>query len=159
MFAPNGQNILPANTLFRKNILILRGSFRPVTIVNMNMYENSLDLFLKRNNLKSEDTIVIFEMTLNNLLKEGEIDEQDFIDRAELLCSLGQTVMISNFKEYYKVVDYLSQYSNEKIGLTIGAANLLDIFDDKYYNNLSGGIFEGLGRLFNKKIEIFIYPS
>ena len=159
MFAPNGQNILPANTLFKKNVLILRGSFRPVTIVNMNMYENSLKLFLERNNIKNENTIVVFEMTLNNLLKEGELNEQDFIDRAELLCSLGQTVMISNFKEYYKVVDYLSLYSNEKIGLTIGAANLLDIFDDQYYKNLSGGIFEALGRLFNKKLAVYIYPN
>lgn len=159
MFAPNGQNILPANTLFRQNILILRGSFRPVTIVNMNMYENSLKQFLERNNEAKDNTKVIFEMTLNNLLKEGELDEQDFIDRAELLCSLGQTVMISNFREYYKVVDYLAQYSNEKIALSIGATNLLDIFDESYYSNLSGGIFEALGRLFNRKLEIYIYPS
>lgn len=159
MFAPNGQNILPANTLFRQNILILRGSFRPVTIVNMNMYENSLKQFLERNNEAKDNTKVIFEMTLNNLLKEGELDEQDFIDRAELLCSLGQTVMISNFREYYKVVDYLAQYSNEKIALSIGATNLLDIFDESYYSNLSGGIFEALGKLFNRKLEIYIYPS
>lgn len=159
MFEPNGTNILPANTLFRKNILVLRGSFRPVTIVNMNMYKKSLSLFLKQNELNERDTIVIFEMTLNNLLKEGEINQQDFIDRAELLCSLGQTVMISNFKEYYKVVDYLAQYSNEKIALTIGATNLLDIFDETYYKHLSGGIFEALGRLFNRNLEIFIYPS
>ena len=159
MFAPNGKNILPANTFFRKNILVLRGSFRPVTVVNMNMYENSLKQFLKRNDLSDNETTVIFEMTLNNLLKEGEIDEQDFIDRAELLCSLGQTVMISNFREYYKVVDYLAQYSNEKIGLTIGASNLLDIFDETYYKHLNGGIFEALGRLFNRSLEIYVYPS
>ncbi|RRJ91281.1 TonB-dependent receptor [Paenimyroides tangerinum] len=159
MFAPNGQNILPANTLFRQNILILRGSFRPVTVVNMNMYENSLKQFLERNPVAKENTKVIFEMTLNNLLKEGELDEQDFIDRAELLCSLGQTVMISNFREYYKVVDYLAQYSNEKIALSIGATNLLDIFDESYYSNLSGGIFEALGKLFNRNLEIYIYPT
>lgn len=158
MFAPNGQNILPANTLFRQNILALRGSFRPVTIVNMNMYKKSLHLFLERNKISEKNTTVIFEMTLNNLLKEGQLNEQDFIDRAELLCSLGQTVMISNFKEYYKVVDYLAQYSNEKIALTIGASNLVDIFDQKYYQHLSGGIFEALGKLFNRKLEIFVYP-
>lgn len=157
MFAPSGNSILPANTLFRQNILVLRGSFRPVTVVNMNMYENSLKQFLEKN--KPENTKVIFEMTLNNLLKEGELNEQDFLDRAELLCSLGQTVMISNFKEYYKVVDYLAQYTNEKIGLTIGASNLLDIFDETYYNHLSGGIFEALGRLFNRSLEIYVYPS
>ena len=158
MFGSDGTNILPANTLFKKNILLLRGSFRPVTIVNMNMYKKSLDLFLQTNNLRKENTLVVFEMTLNNLLMEGQIDEQDFLDRAELLCHLGQTVMISNFKEYYKVVEYCSQYSKEKIGLTIGAGNLLDIFDPKYYQHLSGGVFEGLGKLFNHDLQVFLYP-
>ena len=67
--------------------------------------------------------------------------------------------MFHYFREYYKVVDYLAQYSNEKIALSIGATNLLDIFDESYYSNLSGGIFEALGRLFNRKLEIYIYPS
>lgn len=115
MFGPHGKNILPANTLFRKNILLLRGSFRPVTIVNMNMYKKSLDIFVKHNQVAKEDTSIIFEITLNNLLTEGDLNEQDFLDRAELLCHLGQTVMISNFKEYYKVVEYCSQYSKEKL--------------------------------------------
>ena len=158
MFGPDGKNILPANTLFRKNMLLLRGSFRPVTIVNMNMYKKSLALFLSQNQLNSTDTVVIFEMTLNNLLMEGELNEQDFLDRAELLCHLGQTVMISNFREYYKVIEYCSQYSREKIGLTIGAGNLIDIFDAKYYTHLSGGVFEGLGKLFNHDLQVFLYP-
>ncbi|MDN3706727.1 TonB-dependent receptor [Myroides ceti] len=158
MFGPHGKNILPANTLFRKNILLLRGSFRPVTIVNMNMYKKSLDIFVKHNQVAKEDTSIIFEITLNNLLTEGDLNEQDFLDRAELLCHLGQTVMISNFKEYYKVVEYCSQYSKEKIGLTIGVSNLIDIFDSKYYNNLSGGVFEALGKLFNRDLQVYLYP-
>lgn len=158
MFGPNGQNILPANTLFRKNVLLLRGSFRPVTIVNINMYQKSLDQFLAKNAIKKETTAVIFEITLNNLLSLGEVDEQDFLDRAELLCALGQTVMISNFKEYFKAVDYIWNYSQEKIALTIGVPSLLEIFDPKHYTNLSGGLFEGLGRLFKHGLEIYAYP-
>lgn len=158
MFAPNGKNILPANTLFRKNVLLLRGSFRPVTIVNINMYQKSLQQFLQKNDLTDEKTQVIFEITLNNLLTLGELDEQDFLDRAELLCALGHTVMISNFKEYFKVVDYIWNYSKEKIALTIGVPSLLEIFDAKHYTELSGGLFEGLGRLFKHGLEIYVYP-
>ncbi len=158
MFSPEGQNILPANTLYGKNVLLLRGKFRPVTVVNMNMYIKSLQIFLDRNNIKREDTVVVFEMTLNNLLSEEELMEQDFLDRAELLCSLGQTVMISNFLKYYKVVEYCAQYSKEKIGLTIGVTNLEYIFDPKFYTHLSGGVFEGLGKLFDHDLQIFLYP-
>ena len=89
---------------------------------------------------------------------EGEIDEQDFIDRADLLCSLGQTVLISNFQEYYKLVEYFSQYTKSRMGLAIGTNNLVDIFDEKYYRHLSGGILEAFGKLFFKDLRVYLYP-
>ncbi|CAM4136352.1 hypothetical protein [Gillisia limnaea] len=158
MFAPDGNNILPAKILYKKNILALRGSFRPVTKVNMDMYKQSLELFIKEKKVSEENTEVIFEITLSNLRAEGEIDERDFMDRAELLCSLGQTVMISNFQEYYKVVEYFSRFTKERMGLAMGVNNLVDIFDEKYYRHLSGGILEAFGKLFFKDLKVYLYP-
>ncbi|WP_299253576.1 TonB-dependent receptor [uncultured Lacinutrix sp.] len=158
MFAPDGNNVLPARVLYKRNILTLRGSFRPVTKVNMDMYKKSLDMFLKENKVDEEKTQVIFEITLSNLRAEGEIDEQDFMDRAKLLCSLGQTVLISNFQEYYKLVEYFSQYSKARMGLAMGVNNLVDIFDEKYYRHLSGGILEAFGKLFFKDLRVYLYP-
>ncbi|WP_034058227.1 hypothetical protein [Lacinutrix jangbogonensis] len=158
MFAPDGNNVLPARVLYKRNILTLRGSFRPVTKVNMDMYKKSLDMFLKENKVDEEKTQVVFEITLSNLRAEGEIDEQDFMDRAKLLCSLGQTVLISNFQEYYKLVEYFSQYSKARMGLAMGVNNLIDIFDEKYYRQLSGGILEAFGKLFFKDLRVYLYP-
>jgi hypothetical protein len=158
MFAPDGNNVLPARVLYKKNILALRGSFRPVTKVNMDMFEKSYDMFLKENKVDIEKTQVVFEITLSNLRAEGEIDEQDFMDRAKLLCSLGQTVLISNFQEYYKLVEYFSQYSKNRMGLAMGVNNLVDIFDEKYYRHLSGGILEAFGKLFFKDLRVYLYP-
>lgn len=158
MFAPDGNNVLPAAVLYKKNILALRGSFRPVTKVNVDMFEKSYDMFIKENKVDKERTQVIFEITLSNLRAEGEIDEQDFMDRARLLCSLGQTVLISNFQEYYKLVEYFSQYTKERMGLTMGVNNLVDIFDEKYYRDLSGGILEAFGKLFFKDLRVYLYP-
>ena len=158
MFSPDGKNVLPAKILYKKNILALRGSFRPVTKVNVEMYLNSIKLFLKQKNVDLENTQVVFEITLSNLKSDGEIDEQDFLDRAKLLCSLGQTVLISNFKEYFKLVEYFSLYTKKKIGLTMGINNLIEIFDPKYYTHLSGGILEAFGKLFFKNVKVFAYP-
>ena len=158
MFSPNGKNVLPAKVLYKKNILALRGSFRPVTKVNVEMYLNSIKLFLKQKGVDLEKTQVVFEITLSNLKSDGEIDEQDFLDRAKLLCSLGQTVLISDFKEYYKLVEYFSLYTKKKIGLTMGINNLIEIFDPKYYTHLSGGILEAFGKLFFKNVKVFAYP-
>ena len=158
MFAPDGNNVLPASILYKRNILTLRGSFRPVTKVNMAMYEKSLKLFLNERKVDKDKTVVIFEITLSNLKGEGEIDERDFLDRADLLGSLGQTVMISNFQEYYKVVEYFGQHTKERMGLTMGVSTLKDIFDQRYYRHLSGGILEAFGKLFFKSLKIYLYP-
>jgi hypothetical protein len=158
MFNPEGKNILPAAILYKKNLLALRGSFRPVTKVNMDMYEKSLKMFLEENKVEKDNTLVIFEITLSNLRSDGEIDERDFMDRAELLCSLGQTVMISNFQEYYKVVEYFANYTKARMGLAMGVNNLVDIFDEKYYRHLSGGILEAFGKLFYRDMKVFLYP-
>ncbi len=158
MFGPDGNNLLPAAILYKKNILALRGSFRPVTKVNMDMFQKSYDIFVREQTVEEEKSIVIFEITLSNLKASGEIDEQDFMDRAELLCSLGHTVMISKFKEYFKLVEYFSNYTKAKIGLTMGVNNLIDVFDEKYYRHLSGGILEAFGKLFFKDLKVYLYP-
>ncbi len=158
IFDPQARNVLPAAILYKKNILTLRGSFRPVTKVNMDMYKESLQMFLNENKVDKKNTLVIFEITLSNLRSDGEIDERDFMDRAELLCSLGQTVMISNFQEYYKVVEYFSNYTKARMGLVMGVNNLVDIFDEKYYRHLSGGILEAFGKLFYRDMKVYLYP-
>jgi len=159
MFSTDGNNILPANVLYKKNILTLRGSFRPVTNLNLNMFMAARELFLKEEEVDREKTMIIFEMTLNNLKAEGEIDEKDFLDRADLLCASGQTVMISNFQEYYKVVEYFSLHTKKQLGLAMGVDNLIDIFNEKYYRHLSGGILEAFGKLFFKSLKVYLYPQ
>ncbi|WP_291871324.1 TonB-dependent receptor [Maribacter sp.] len=158
MFGPDGNNLLPAAILYKKNILALRGSFRPVTKVNEDMFKKSYDIFIRDKMVNEEKTIVIFEITLSNLKASGEIDEQDFMDRAQLLCSLGHTVMISKFQEYYRLVEYFNNYTKARIGLTMGVNNLVDIFDEKYYRHLSGGILEAFGKLFFKDLQVYLYP-
>jgi hypothetical protein len=158
MFGPDGNNLLPAQVLYKKNILTLRGSFRPVTKVNMDMFEKSKELFCKEKRVDKEKTRMIFEITLSNLRAQGEIDEKDFLDRAELLCSLGQTVMITNFQEYYKLIEYYSEFTKKRLGLTMGIYNLIQIFDEKYYRELSGGILEAFGKLFHRDLKVYLYP-
>ncbi len=158
MFGPDGNNLLPAHELYKKNILALRGSFRPVTLVNMDMFEKAKELFLNEKTVDKDKTKFIFEITLDNLRAEGEINERDFLDRAELLCSLGQNVMITNFQEYYRLVEYFSEFTKARMALAMGVYNLIQIFDEKYYRHLSGGILEAFGKLFFKDLKVYLYP-
>ena len=158
IFTPNGLNHQPSDILHQKNILALRGSFRPVTKVNIDMLENGLEKFSDDKKVKKEDIQVLFEITLSNLKTDGDVDEQDFLDRVDILCSLGYTVMISNFRKYYKVIEYLSQFTPNRMGLIIGVDSLIDMFEEKYYRNLNGGIMEAFGIIFTRDIKIYLYP-
>ena len=158
MFGPDGMNLLPSQELYKKNILTLRGSFRPVTKVNMDIYDKAKELFLAEKTVKKENVKIIFEITLTNLRAEGKINERDFLDRAELLCSLGQTVMITSFQEYYRLVEYFAQFTKARMALAMGVYNLIQIFDEKYYRHLSGGILEAFGKLFFKDLKVYLYP-
>ena len=158
VFDETGTNVLPAQVLYKKNILTLRGSYRPITKVNEEMFKKSLEAFLEEKGVKKENTIVLLEITLSNLRSAGDIDDSDYLDRAKLLCSLGHMVMISNFSEYYKLVKYLTRYTKKQLGLTMGVTNLIEIFDEKYYDVVKGGILEAFGNIFKNNMKIYLYP-
>ena len=163
VFNPEGKNILPADLLYKKNIFAIRGSFRPFMNVNMDMFKGGLEVFKQEEGVKKDNTEILFEITLSNLIasgSEGKLDERDFLDRADIIGKLGYNVIISNFSEYYKLTDYFSQFTRNKtkIGLTMGVNNLLEIFNEQYYNDLPGGIMEAFGKLFKKNVKIYLYP-
>lgn len=161
MFNKDGENVLPSRILYKKNILTLRGSFRPVTKVNIDMFEKSYEIFIRESRVVEDNTQVIFEITLSNLLsnsEDGEIDEKDFMDRAKLLCSLGHTVMISQFQEYYRLVSYLRNYTKNQMALSMGVDNFMKIFNEHYYSNVQGGILEAFGKMFLDNVKVYLYP-
>jgi hypothetical protein len=158
IFTPDGVNRQASDVLYKKNILAIRGSFRPVTKVNIDMIAKGLKKFKQEPKVDPDNIQVLFEITLNNLKGEGDVDEQDFLDRADILCSLGQTVLISNYKKYYKLIEFFSLHTKKRMGVILGAATLIEIFDEKYYRNLNGGILEAFGILFSRDLKILLYP-
>jgi hypothetical protein len=158
MFTADGEMVQPSDVLYKKAILIERGSFRPVTYATNDMLEGSCRQFLKETGSSEKDLVVLMEMTLENLLSEGQLNHADFLARVDILGALGRTVLISKFGEYYRLAGYLSRYTNRMIGLVMGVPSLLEIFDEKYYLNLEGGILEALGRMFKQGLKLYVYP-
>jgi len=160
LFGPDGRVLQASQALYKKNILVLRGRFRPVTHVNLDMLTQGLKKFRHEEDVDPDNVIVIFELTLKDLTAGGAISEKDFLDRVDILCSLGHTVMISNYQKYYKVVSYLSDSTrNRKVGVILGIHNLTQIFDDSYYDLLKGRLLESVGILFGRNVKLYAYPA
>ena len=158
MFGPQGEVLQPSEVLRKKAILVERGSFRPVTHVNVDMIACATAQFVQESAVKSKEVIVLMEITMNNLLSEGALDASDFLSRVDLLADMGFTVLISNYSEYYRLTSYFRRYTKDMIGVAVGINNLLEIFNEKYYDNLEGGILESFGRLFRNAVKLYVYP-
>ena len=155
MFTADGESVQPAEVFYKKAILIERGSFRPVTYATNDMLDGARGVFLKQSGASEKDLVVLMEMTLENLLSEGQLNHADFLARVDILGALGRTVLISKFGEYYRLAGYLSRYTNRMIGLVMGVPSLMEIFDEKYYLNLEGGILEALGTYVQRRVKTF----
>ncbi|MFT4548251.1 MAG: hypothetical protein ACI8XO_000892 [Verrucomicrobiales bacterium] len=159
MFSPEGQMLQPSATLRKRPILVERGTFNPVTDTNIDILECASRQFCKEEGVVSEKVIELMEITMNELAENGKVNHRDFLARADLIAAAGKTVLISNYFEYYRLAAYLSRYTDQKIGLTLGASSLLQLFDEKYYSELDGGILEAFGRLFKNDLTCYVYPA
>lgn len=159
MFDRYGNVKPPSELLYKKNVMLLRGSFRPITYVGFDMLRSGFSLFKKDVGFDKKNTIVLCEMTLKNLIEEGVFDERDFLDRVDILCGMGQNVMITNFKEFYKVSNWFRQFRIKNLRILVGALTFRKILEKKYYTNLKGGILEAMGKLFTDNMKVYLYPG
>ena len=158
MFSPKGEVVQPSEILYKKAVVVERGSFRPVTLVNLDMMRCALAQFQSETVPEKVDIVVLMEITMHNLLATGNIDYQDFLARIDTLAAVGNHVFVSNYLEFYRLIAYFRRYTKHMVGFVMGINNLLEVFNERYYENLEGGILESIGRLFNNLVKLYIYP-
>jgi hypothetical protein len=158
MFTAKGEAVQWAEVLYHKPVLVLRGSFLPMTKATLDVLERALEHFVREPDLEGESPVVLMEMTLRQLTTGEQIDETDFLNRADMLSALGKTVLVSNFRRFHRLAAYLSRYTKRSIGLAVGASKLAEIFDESFYNENEGGMLGGLGQLFKNPARLYVYP-
>src|SRR6202044_217055 len=152
MFGADRTVLQPSEALRKKAVLVERGSFRPPTFVNIDKFEADPAV-------AGPPVLPLTELTMRNLLAGGaDVDRRDFLARADLLAACGMTVLISDYFEYYRLAAFIASRTTERIGIVMGVPSLLELFDEKFYTQLPGGILESFGRLFKNDLRIYVYP-
>ena len=159
MFTSNGEVVQPAEVLHKRPILVERGSFRPPSKVHLDMLQCAQAHFVQEPQNEGEDPFVLLEMNMKQLVGKVGVDSRDFLDRADILSAFGHPILISNYYRYYRLASYLFHYTNKMIGLVMGLPNLQELFEEKYYTDLSGGILESFGRMFKNDLKVYVYPT
>ncbi len=159
LFYPDGQIAQVADALWDKAVLVERSRFRPPTNFTVNLLDCAQAAFIEDTGLDNDELIVLSEITLSNLLNDKTIDVNDYLNRIDLLCALGKNVLISDYGAFYRLAQYLFQYTRKPIALAMGILSVREIFDEKYYDELPGGILESFGRLFKNDLSIYVSPA
>jgi hypothetical protein len=160
MFGPDREVLQPSEVLRKKAVLVERGSFRPPTHVNLDMLATAREKFSQDPAVAGKPILELTEITMRNLLAGGaaDVDRRDFLARAELLAACGQTVLITDYFDYYRLAAYIGERTSERIGIVMGVPSLIDLFDEKNHAQLPGGILESFGRLFKNGLRLYVYP-
>lgn len=159
IFDQNKKSLHPSDFLYKKNLMVVRGNYRPPTIVTADVFDSSYSQFIEELGVSPSSCELIAEITLQNLTRYGDLDERDYLDRADMLCAMGKNVIISNCTNHQVLIDYLSDYKIQKLGLVIGVKELIEIFNRKYYDNQDGRLLVAFGELFTQNITIYVYPA
>ncbi len=164
IFDEHGEIQPTADLLYKKNLLVLRGSFRPPTHINMDMLGCGLDQFAAELKVQIDDPsiTVLPEISMNNLRgfrADGEIENEDFLARVDLLNALGKKVMITNYDDFYRLNMELSNLSRKKIAFVLGVFNMGELFDAARFAKLGFGHLGALGAMFNPDTRIYVYPQ
>lgn len=159
MFLPDGEVVQAAEALYKKPILLLRGSFDPVCKLHLQMMEQARAVFSTTLPAgESDATIELCEMTMANLLRGKAIDHVDFIDRCDALQALGKTVLVSRHAEFHRIAAYLSRSTDRPVGIVLSIGLLNELFKAKWSDKLAGGLLESFGRLFKNQVTLYVYP-
>jgi hypothetical protein len=159
MFTAHGEAVQPSEMLHKRPILVERGSFRPPTKLTLDLLDRARQRFLQEPEVQGKHPVVLAEITLHTLSSNEAVDHQDFLDRCEVLRELGIDVLLSRFRPYYQLSDYLANYSDELIGIAVGVPTVRDLVEERYYEGLQGGALESIGRLFKRKVKMYVYPT
>ncbi len=158
LFGPDKTILNISDEVYGKSLIVQRGTFRPVTNTHLDLLNKGSYQLAQDFPEDSKKTLVFFELTMQNLAQDGDINEVDFLDRVNSLCALGGHVLVSNFSLYYKLKRYLRQYTTKPMVLIVGASKLDSLFDENHYKDLEGGLLEGMGKLLDDKTRLYIYP-
>lgn len=152
------QIVTPSEALWGKNVFIQRAYYRPVTNTHLDIAKRGFAHFQKEFGLKKEESITIFEFTLNNRIKKENIPLDEAVKKVKMITSLGIPVLVSRFSLFYQLKEFIRLCTKKPLGIVIGATHLSKLFDENFYADLSGGLLEGMGKLLDNQTRLYIYP-
>jgi len=159
LFGPDGSIQQAADVFYGKSVLLKRGSFDPVTRLHMDMLARGSQMFRQDFGEETNDCLEVMELTMNNLLtQEGKVNKEDFLARADVLQALGKHVLISKYARFFRVSEFITRHTRKPVGIVLGVPLFEELFQEKWYEEIPGGLLESFGRMLRNGLRLYVYP-
>ena len=157
MFGAGRQVLQPSEEMYRRPILLARGSFRPVSHSHLDILRSAREtLYREPSAAQAANLLELAELTMRNLRGDRpDVDHQDFLLRADMLAAVGKTVLISDYFEFERLARYVGRYTQGPISFVVGAGTLPEIFGAR---GSEGRQLEAVAQLFKDGLRLFVYP-
>lgn len=159
MFDAQGASEVPGTMLRKKDVLVIRGSFKPPTKVHVDMTEAAMKQFLEEEGVQRDKVFTVAEITMAELANDAETDDASFLARVDLLNKLGYNVLISDYLRFFRLRSWMRRYTQNRIGIVLSILDFDQLFNESYYDGLEGGILEAMGKLFSGNTNVYVYPT
>lgn len=148
LFGSEGLPQVPSEAFYRQDILVARGTLRPVSRVNLDMLAQG------QKALGAGDRLQLLELSV----RDDPGTEAEIVARVRLVNELGIPVLLSAYRGYYRLPAYFRRHTEGAITVVAGINNLVEILNTENYSKLEGGLIEALGRLFKAHVRVLVYP-
>ena len=155
LFGPDGSITQASETFYNAPLLVQRGTFRPITNINVDIIKQGIKEFRNDSPEWDQDPLILMEIFMD----DNDKNFNDYLKRVEIINSLGYNVLISNLKLFYELREYLYGIAMcSRLSIVMGAPCLDAVFDESYYQDLPGGILSAFGRLFDDNTKLYVFP-
>jgi hypothetical protein len=158
LFDSNETPLPPTEFFHKKPILLERGSFRALHHVLPNLTSTCKKRLREIEGADDKEPAYVLEMTLNNILRAKQSDDDEVLTVVSQLCQHSNNVLVSNYSEFFHLTQYLRRFSHSPIGFIVSAALLPLLLEDDRYALLKGGVLEASARLFQQQVHLLVYP-
>lgn len=164
IFKPDGKAAQVKDSLYKKDIIILRTKYRQKSLPNFDLFNSAVEQFKKNTGARDENLVVMIEVLMSNVLdEEVNISDEDleyFAKRAEDLCATGNTILVSNFRRNNYLAQFLSMFKPRNIGIATNISNLKYIFNSGNYpkESYTNELLSYISGLFSKNVKLYAYP-
>lgn len=164
IFSPEGEAYQAKDFLYKKNIMILRTKYRQKSNPNFDLFNLAVEQFKRNPGVDDSNLVVMIEVLMSNALADEQAftaeDLAYFAQRAEYLCSTGNTIIVSNFRRNNYLAEYITQFKPNNMGISTNISNLSNIFNSKNYNeeHYTNELLAYISGMFSKNVKLYAYP-